>query len=60
MPACLPACAGEESLVDLETDKLPADSFAMSIEQIWDIIHSQKDLNLPAHKVGLALLSPEA
>ncbi|MEW5304073.1 MAG: hypothetical protein WDW36_006707 [Sanguina aurantia] len=45
---------GDESLVDLETDRLPADSFAMSTEQIWDVIHSQKDLNLPAHKIMVA------
>lgn len=36
-----------------EGDKLPADSLVLSTKNIWDIIRSQKDLNLPAHKVGM-------
>jgi hypothetical protein len=32
-------------------DKLPGDAFALSLHSIWDVIRSQKDLNLPAHKV---------
>jgi hypothetical protein len=32
-------------------DKLPADSLVLSTKNIWSIIKSQKDLNLPAHKV---------
>lgn len=35
-----------------EGDKLPADSLVLSTKNIWDFIKSQKDLNLPAHKVG--------
>lgn len=35
-------------------DKLPADSLVLSTKQIWEVIRSQKDLNLPAHKVGTA------
>lgn len=36
-----------------EGDKLPADSLVLSTRNIWGIIKSQKDLNLPAHKVRL-------
>jgi Root hair defective 3 GTP-binding protein (RHD3) len=32
-------------------DNLPADSLAMSLQGIWEVVRSQKDLNLPAHKV---------
>ncbi|KAG2501180.1 hypothetical protein HYH03_000995 [Edaphochlamys debaryana] len=35
-------------------EKLPGDSFALSINNIWQVIRSQKDLNLPAHKVMVA------
>ncbi|KAG2448827.1 hypothetical protein HYH02_006178 [Chlamydomonas schloesseri] len=35
-------------------EKLPGDAFALSIHNIWDVIRSQKDLNLPAHKVMVA------
>lgn len=46
----------------IEHDKLPADALPLSIENIWAVIRSQKDLNLPAHKVrweGLGLLGAE-
>jgi hypothetical protein len=43
--------AGDDTLVR-EGDKLPADSLVLSTNNIWSIIRSQKDLNLPAHKVG--------
>jgi hypothetical protein len=43
--------AGDDTLVR-EGDKLPADSLVLSTKNIWSIIRSQKDLNLPAHKVG--------
>jgi hypothetical protein len=43
--------AVDDTLVVKPVDKLPADSFALSSENIWKIIRSQKDLNLPAHKV---------
>eukprot|EP00198_Chlamydomonas_reinhardtii_P001037 XP_001690372.1 predicted protein [Chlamydomonas reinhardtii] len=36
------------------TGQLPGDAFALSIHNIWDVIRSQKDLNLPAHKVMVA------
>lgn len=39
--------------------RLPADSLVLSTRNIWGIIRSQKDLNLPAHKVrgyGVAAL----
>ncbi|GFR42392.1 hypothetical protein Agub_g3264, partial [Astrephomene gubernaculifera] len=35
-------------------EKLPGDSFALSIRNIWEVIRAQKDLNLPAHKVMVA------
>lgn len=47
----LTACAGDDTLVRAG-DKLPADSLVLSTKNIWSIIKSQKDLNLPAHKVG--------
>lgn len=33
-------------------DKLPGDALAYSMAKIWEVICAQKDLNLPAHKVG--------
>lgn len=42
--------AGDDTLVT-EHDNLPADSLALSMASIWGVIRSQKDLNLPAHKV---------
>ncbi len=48
LACCCPA--GDDTLVR-EGDKLPADSLVLSTKNIWDIIRSQKDLNLPAHKV---------
>ena len=41
---------GEETLIRGD-EKLPGDAFALSIRNIWEVIRSQKDLNLPAHKV---------
>lgn len=35
-------------------DRLPADAFSLSLQQIWEVIRSQKDLNLPAHKIMVA------
>ncbi|GAX72911.1 hypothetical protein CEUSTIGMA_g366.t1 [Chlamydomonas eustigma] len=35
-------------------DKLPGDAFTFSAGSIWEVIKSQKDLNLPAHKVMVA------
>eukprot|EP00878_Enallax_costatus_P007274 GHUV01007620.1.p1 GENE.GHUV01007620.1~~GHUV01007620.1.p1 ORF type:complete len:669 (+),score=286.68 GHUV01007620.1:963-2969(+) len=45
---------GDGSLLRAGDDKLPADSLVLSTKQIWDVIKSQKDLNLPAHKVMVA------
>jgi hypothetical protein len=42
--------ADEDTLVH-PGDKLPADTLALSMRSIWEVIKSQKDLNLPAHKV---------
>lgn len=33
------------------TDKLPAAALALSTCKVWEVIRSQRDLNLPAHKV---------
>ncbi len=49
--AALPFPADDDSLVRGE-EKLPGDAFALSVRNIWEVIRSQKDLNLPAHKVG--------
>ena len=32
-------------------DRLPAAALALSTKKVWEVIRSQKDLNLPAHKV---------
>ncbi len=44
------AADAEDSLFRHE-DKLPGDAFVLSTGSIWEVIRSQKDLNLPAHKV---------
>lgn len=44
-------------MVRVSDDKLPGDSFALSIEKVWEVIKDQRDLNLPAHKVWTALQS---
>ena len=43
--------AGDNSLVRISPDALPGDAFALSLNKFWEVIKSQKDLNLPAHKV---------
>ncbi|GIL94426.1 hypothetical protein Vretimale_620 [Volvox reticuliferus] len=43
----------EETLIRGD-EKLPGDTFGLSIRNIWDVIRAQKDLNLPAHKVMVA------
>ena len=45
-------CAGDDSLIRISDDKLPGDSLALSMGKVWEVIKDQKDLNLPAHKVG--------
>ena len=42
---------GADSLVHVSQDALPGDAFALSLNKVWEVIRSQKDLNLPAHKV---------
>lgn len=32
-------------------DHLPGAAFSLSCKKIWEVIRTQKDLNLPAHKV---------
>lgn len=53
----LTACAGDDTLLRAG-DKLPADSLVLSTKNIWSIIKAQKDLNLPAHKVGARCSPP--
>ena len=53
-PALSSPSAAEDTLVRGD-EKLPGDAFALSIHNIWDVIRSQKDLNLPAHKVGVGV-----
>jgi len=43
----------EDSFVKPES-KLPGSALAMSAERLWEVVHSHKDLNLPAHKVMVA------
>ena len=43
--------ADKESLVRVSNDKLPGVALALSTSRVWEVIRSQKDLNLPAHKV---------
>ena len=33
-------------------DKLPGQTLPLSMHKLWQVIREQKDLNLPAHKVG--------
>mmetsp|Transcript_17254 Transcript_17254/g.51819 ORF Transcript_17254/g.51819 Transcript_17254/m.51819 type:complete len:843 (-) Transcript_17254:172-2700(-) len=44
----------DDSLARRQADRLPADALALSMRSIWEVIRSQKDLNLPAHKVMVA------
>lgn len=43
--------AGDDTLVR-PNEHLPGAAFALSAQKIWEAIRTQKDLNLPAHKVG--------
>jgi hypothetical protein len=47
-------CVGDASLFRSNSGKLPGDAFALSTQSIWEVIRSQKDLNLPAHKIMVA------
>ena len=47
--------AGDDTLVRQNTDKLPGNVLTINLKKIWEVIKDQKDLNLPAHKVRLAL-----
>ncbi len=50
-----PCPAGDDTLVRA-SEQLPGAAFSLSLEQMWDTIKHQKDLNLPAHKVLSSLL----
>jgi len=43
--------ADEDTLVRQSNDRLPAAALALSTKKVWEVIRSQRDLNLPAHKV---------
>ncbi|KAI8462488.1 MAG: root hair defective 3 GTP-binding protein [Monoraphidium minutum] len=43
-----------DSLVRRHADRLPAGALPLSTANIWSVIRSQKDLNLPAHKIMVA------
>lgn len=43
-----------EDALPRSSDRLPADSLTVSTQNIWEVIKSQQDLNLPAHKVMVA------
>ena len=48
------ACSADEnSLLRPDPAKLPGQAQAFNMAELWEIIHSQRDLNLPAHKVLL-------
>ena len=49
--------AGADTLVHVSQDALPGDAFALSLNKVWEVIRSQKDLNLPAHKVYSVLVA---
>ncbi len=57
----LPLCsngryaADEDTLVRTSADKLPAAALALSTKKVWEVIRTQRDLNLPAHKVRCAV-----
>ena len=40
----------DDSLVRKHDDQLPVSALPLSTANIWSVIRSQKDLNLPAHK----------
>ena len=48
--------ADEDTLVRTSGDKLPAAALALSTKKVWEVIRSQRDLNLPAHKVCCGVL----
>lgn len=52
---CAHVPTGADSLVHVSQDSLPGDAFALSLNKVWEVIKSQKDLNLPAHKVCCSL-----
>jgi hypothetical protein len=41
--------------VRTSADKLPAAALALSTKKVWEVIRTQRDLNLPAHKVRCAV-----
>ena len=51
--------AGDDTLVKRSAGKLPGNVLTISFKKIWEVIKDQKDLNLPAHKVTVSLVSSE-
>lgn len=44
----------EQSLIRSDEGKLPGAAFSLSARDIWETIHRDEDLNLPAHKIMVA------
>jgi protein SEY1 len=43
-----------EGLLRQSPHKLPGQALALSMGKVWEVIHENKDLNLPAHRVMVA------
>ncbi len=43
-----------EGLLRQSPHKLPGQALALSMSKVWEVIHENKDLNLPAHRVMVA------
>ncbi|GMH34197.1 hypothetical protein BSKO_02031 [Bryopsis sp. KO-2023] len=46
--------AGGEGSFVRSGDKLPGDAVPLSAQKVWEVVKSQKDLDLPAHKIMVA------
>lgn len=44
----------EDTLIRAASDRLPAQTLPLSMQNLWKVIREQRDLNLPAHKVMVA------
>jgi hypothetical protein len=49
----------DEGLLRQSPHKLPGQALALSMDKVWEIIHENKDLNLPAHRVMVATIRCE-
>lgn len=44
----------DEGLLRQSPHKLPGQALALSMGKVWEVVHENKDLNLPAHRVMVA------